>query len=366
MPTRPVTLALLLSLATPILGHAGIGTDLASLNICLYGDCEARGSYAADPYGVYNPAVMTVGAVLHMPRGGVLSGSYYHLGIGALDADVGVGVTTFAWAPFTFQVATAYADAHGGVRPLPGIDMTYRTRAVRLAAAVDGERTLGLRGLSLGLAGIVPGTTSDVRLSAGGVTFVRSAETRDLELIPGLHWHGGEADWLMFGAFLDVLRNDVESNGVDPTTGTLFHRSGTSNVWFARVGTSLLPLVPLGLARGDAPGSQWGRELRLGIDIEYRNLAIPGEPSVAGATAFFGVDAPLVPDAWNPLARWVRPWVLGGVDTRGGWGVGGGLYGQGPLAFLSCNQAYSSRPLTQFLGDRVDVFAITCSAVIPL
>jgi len=364
MPVRPPTLALLLCLATPAV--AGIGTDLASLNLCLYGDCEARGSYAADPYGVYNPAAMTIGAALHMPRGGVASGSYYHLDIGALDADVGVGVTTFAWMPFAFQVAYAYADAGGGVRSMPGVDMTYRTRAVRLAAALDGERALGLRGLSLGLAGVVPGTTSDVRLSARGVTFARGEETRDLELIPGVHWRGGESDWLMLGAFLDVLRNDVEASGLDPTTGRPYRHTGTSNVWFARAGTSLLPLVPMGFARGDAPGAHWARELRLGIDVEYRNIAIPGEPSTAGATAFFGVDGPLVPDAWNPLTRWVRPWLLGGVDTRGGWGVGGGLYGQGPLAFLSCNQAWSSRPLTRFIGDRVGALAVTCSAMAPL
>ena len=62
----------------------------------------------------------------------------------------------------------------------------------------------------------------------------------------------------------------------------------------------------------------------------------------------------------------MQSWVLGGVDTRGGWGVGAGLYGQGPLRFLGCNQVYSSRPLTEFLGDRVDAFAITCSVLLPL
>jgi hypothetical protein len=28
-----------------------IGTDITGLNLCLYGDCEARGAYAADPHG---------------------------------------------------------------------------------------------------------------------------------------------------------------------------------------------------------------------------------------------------------------------------------------------------------------------------
>ena len=37
-----------------------IGTDIAGLNLCLYGDCEARGAYAADPFGWANPGTMPV------------------------------------------------------------------------------------------------------------------------------------------------------------------------------------------------------------------------------------------------------------------------------------------------------------------
>lgn len=122
---------------------------------------------------------------------------------------------------------------------------------------------------------------------------------------------------------------------------------------------------PFGLADGDSPRARWGRALRIGIDVEYRTIAVPDEEGIDGAAAYFGVDAPLVPDDLNPLAGWVRPWVLGGIDTRGGWGVGAALYGEGPLRFLGCNQAYASRPLTEFLGDRVEVLAITCSALVP-
>jgi hypothetical protein len=74
-------------------------------------------------------------------------------------------VVTGAWEPAVVQVATAYAEAEGPVQKLPGVSMNFRTTAVRLAAGFDAERVLGLRGLCLGLAGVVPGTTTDVDLS---------------------------------------------------------------------------------------------------------------------------------------------------------------------------------------------------------
>ncbi len=348
-------------------GAGGVGTDLSSLNFCLYGDCEARGTYAADPWGFSNPGTLPLAVHNHLiSRGVVLSGSYFHLDVGGVAGDIGSGVVTGAWEPVVVQVATAYAEAEGPVEGLPGVRMTFRTTAVRLAAGIDAERVLGLRGLCLGLAGVVPGTTSDVGLSAGGQRFAHSEETRALELVPGFNWHGGERDWLMLGGLADVLRNDVSTQGFDPATGHPFRSEGTTNTLFARVGTSLLPFVPLRLADGAGLRAQWLSELRLGIDVEYRNIAVPGEGSTDGATAYFGVDGPLVPDAWNPLARWMRLWMLGGVDTRGGWGIGAGLYGAGALRFLGCNPAYSSRPLTQVIGDRVDTFAVTCSAMFPL
>ena len=348
-------------------GAGGIGTDLASLNLCLYGDCEARGSYAADPWGFYNPGSLPL--AVHnrlLTRGAVPSGSYYHLDIGGVAGDIGSGVVTGALDPVVIQVATAYAEAEGGVDGLPGVHMTFRTTAVRLAAGIDAERVLGLRGLCLGLAGAVPGTTTDVDLHVGGRALSHSEERRSLELIPGFHWHGGERDWIMLGGLVDVLDNDVTTQGLDPATGRPFRSDGTTNAVFARIGTSMLPFVPLGLADGDGPRAQWMSNLRLGIDVEYRNIAVPGEGTTDGATAFFGLDTLLVPDAWNPLARWMRPWLIGGVDTRGGWGIGAGLYGAGALEFLGCNPAYSSRPLTEVIGDRVETFAVTCSAVFPL
>lgn len=342
-----------------------MGSDLASLNLCLYGDCEARGSYAADPYGLYNPGVLTVGAAAYVPHGVILSGSYFDLDIGGVDSDIGVGVVTLAYMPVVFQVAVAYAEAHGAVRELPGVRMSFRTRAVRVAVGIDGERVLGIPGLSLGLAFVVPGTESDLRLKTAGISFVKSTETRDVELIPGIHWSGGERDWFMAGAFLDATRNDVSARGLDPVTGNPLRRKGTVNAWYARAGISLLPFVPLGLAAGDSMRAEWLGQVRIGSDVEYRNISVPDESGVDTAIGYFGADAPLLPDSLNPLSRWVRPWVIGGVDSRGGWGAGAGAYGQGALAPVGCNVAWSSRPITEFLGDRVDAFAVTCSVMAP-
>jgi hypothetical protein len=363
---RPWLGAVILGTVVPAWA-GGIGTDLSSLNFCLYGDCEARGTYAADPWGLYNPG--TLALAVHdrlISRGTALSGSYFHLEVGGIGGDIGSGVVTGAWEPVVFQVATAYAEANGPVEGLPGVLMTFRTTAVRLAAGIDAERVLGLKGLCLGLAGTVPGTTTDVTLAAAGHPFSRSEETRALEILPGFHWHGGERDWLMIGGLVDVLRNDVSAQGIDPSTGAPFRLDGTTNTLYARLGTSVLPFAPTQLADGAGPRAQWLSTLRLATDLEYRNIAVPAEGTTQGATAYFGANGLLVPDAWNPVVRWMRPWLLGGVDTHGGWGVGLGIYGEGALRFLGCNPAYSSRPLTRVLGDRVDTVAVTCTAMMPL
>jgi hypothetical protein len=60
-------LVVLLSCATAHGG--GVSTDITALNLCMYGDCEARGSYAADPYGWANPATLPVGTLPHLDHG---------------------------------------------------------------------------------------------------------------------------------------------------------------------------------------------------------------------------------------------------------------------------------------------------------
>jgi len=343
-----------------------IGTDIGALNLCLYGDCEARGAYAADPYGWPNPATLPVGTLPYVPRGAFFSGSYFRLNVGGIGADVGSGTITAAAAPFLLQVNTVYAEANGSVRSLPGVDLGFRTRIVRLAAAVDLDRALDVHGLSVGFIGAVPATQSDLKLSATGVTFLTAKEDRDVDLTFGLHWRVGARDWFMAGAFLNALRDHATTDGVDLATLTPFRQTGTTNAWFARAGVSLLPFVPLQLAEGTSSASELAGELRTAIDLEHKNIAVPGEGSRKDYAAYFGLDARLVPDAWNPISGYLRFYGIAGVDTNGGWGTGLGFYGNGPLQFLSCNPAYSARPLTDTLGNRVKVWTLTCSASVAI
>ncbi|MGD0946247.1 MAG: hypothetical protein ABSA52_02370 [Candidatus Binatia bacterium] len=127
----------------------------------------------------------------YVPRGAFFSGSYFRLNVGGIGADVGSGTVTMAAAPFLFQVNTVYAEASGSVRSLPGVDLGFRTRIVRLAAAVDLDRAVGAHGLSVGLIGAAPATQNDLKLSATGVTFLTAKEDRDIDLTFGLHWRGG-------------------------------------------------------------------------------------------------------------------------------------------------------------------------------
>jgi len=341
-----------------------LGTDIAGLNLCLYGDCEARGSYAADPFGWVNPATMPVGILKYVPRGAFVSGSYYRLNAGGMGVDIESPSLSFAVAPWVFQVTGVYAEGSGWARGLPGMDVSLRTSIVRLAAAVDLDRVLPMRGWSLGLMGALPVGESDLRLSLDGFQVAKSTEDRDLDLTLGIHWRGGERDWFMAGALANAIRNDVESTEVDPATLATSHDHGTTNVWFVREGVSILPFVPLGLATGTDALAEWLGEMRLGIDLAHSSIAVPSEGARQTNVGYFGLDARVLPDAWNPIARFMRVVLIAGVDTDAGWGLGAGFYGNGPLEFLSCNPAYSSRPIAKSLGDRVDIWAATCALAI--
>ena len=343
-----------------------IGTDITGINLCLYGDCEARGSYAADVYGWPNPATLPFGTLPFVARGVFASTGYFRLNVGDIGADVTSGTATLAYDPFIFQVNAVYAEADGWPRSLPaGVNLRLRTRIVRLAAAVDlGRTSLGAKGLSLGLITALPGLESNSRISLGGLTLMKTTEKKEIDLTLGLHWRGGKKDWFAVGAFVDRVRNHVTVGGLDFTTGT-FHAFGATNAWFTRAGVSLLPFVPMDLADAATPLGELASEVRLGADFEHQNIAVPMEGSRRRQTGYLGVDARVIPDALNPLSDYVRLYVIAGADTNGGWGIGPGIYGNGPLQFLSCNPAYSSRPITGSLGSRLDVWAASCSITIP-
>lgn len=343
-----------------------IGTDLTGLNLCLYGDCEARGAYAADPYGWVNPATLPVGTLPYVERGVFLSGSYFRLNAGGVGADVSSGTLTATASPFVLQVNAIYAEASGEPHAVPA-DLTFRTRFVRLAAAIDLDRTaIRIPGLSVGLLGSLPVTNSDLTLSANGLTLVQATEDREADLTLGLHWRGGERNWFMAGAFVNAVRDPATTDAIDLGSFQPVRTSGTTNAWFTRVGVSLLPFVPIGLASNGSPTAEWLGELRLASDVAVANIAVPGEGTRQTETGYLGADARVLPDRWNPASRYLRFYWIGGVDTNRGWGEGLGLYGNGPLQWLSCNPAYSSRPIATSLGDRVDIWSATCSVSVPL
>ncbi len=344
-----------------------IGTDISGLNLCLYGDCEARGTYAADPFGFTNPATQPVGTLQYIPRGVFVSGSYFRLNVGGVGLNIESPSVTVAADPWVFEVNVVYAEGGGAARSLPGSDLSLRTRLVRLAAAVDlGRTALGITGLSVGLLAGAPGTTSDVRVSSSGITFVDSRESHEVGLTAGAHWRGGHRDWFGVGAFVNAERHHESTQALDPATLTTMQQHGVSNAWFARAGLSLLPFVPLELTEEAAPVSELLREIRVAADVEHRNISALGESTRARQSGYFGIDARLLPDAWNPVSDYLRVYLIGGTDTDGDWGMGAGLYGNGVLEFLSCNPAHSSRPLAKSLGDRVDIWSATCSLAVAL
>jgi len=357
---------LLVGLASVLLGLTSgaaaqqLGTDISGLNFCLYGDCEARGSYAADPFGMANPGTMPVGVLRYLPRGVFPSVSYFRVNVGGVGLHIESPSMTLAADPWIAQVNVIYAEGSGAVRSLPGVDVSLRTRMIRLAGAVDlGRTALHLTGLSAGLLAGLPVTSSDLRLSTQGVTFVDSRDDHEIGLTGGVHWRAGERDWFNVGAFVNGERHHETTR-----FGTMMERDFT-NAWFARAGLSLLPFVPIGLAQQPSPAGEWLGEIRFGADLEHRNISVPNETTRAQEKGYFGLDARLLPDAWNPASEYLRLYVIGGVDTNAGWGIGAGLYGNGPLELFSCNPAYSSRPLAQSLGDRVNVWAATCAVAVP-
>lgn len=343
-----------------------LGTDISGLNFCLYGDCEARGSYAADPFGLANPGTMPVGVLTYLPRGVFVSNSYFRVNAGGVGLHIESPSITLAADPWIAQVSVIYAEGGGAVRSLPGVDLSLRTRLVRLGGAVDlGRTALHLTGLSIGLLAGVPGTNSDVHLSAEDFTFIKSRDDHEIGLTGGAHWRTGERDWFNLGAFVNAERHRETTWSTDLTSFETIREREVTNAWFARIGLSVLPFVPAGLAQSPTPAGEWFGEVRLGADLEHRNIAVPNDHTRAQEKGYFGLDARLLPDAWNPLSQHARLYIIGGVDTDAGWGLGAGVYGNGPLQFLTCNPAYSSRPLARSLGDRVNVWAATCSVALP-
>lgn len=343
-----------------------IGTDLTGLLLCFYGDCEARGAYAADPLGWTNPGTLPV-VLKDVPRGIAGSGTYYRVHAGDVAADLGAGIVTAAYEPFMFQAAVIYGDGSGSPRHLGGVNMRFKLRTIALGAAADlGKLSRMVPGLSLGAIVALPITEHDLDLASGGVPLVTANEHRGTDVTVGAHWRGGDEEWLMLGAFVNGIRNELEQQTLDLGTGTVLESEATNNAWFARAGLSIAPAVPLEVAKHSGLVGEWLGSARLAADVAYANLTVPGEGNDQRTVGYFGIDVPLIPERWNLLARWLRPTAIVGIDTDAGWGTDVGLQGMDALAWLSCNPAYSSRPLAKSLAKRVDIWAATCTATVPL
>lgn len=352
----------LLVVFTPVSAFAGIGRDLININPCLYADCEVLGASVANPYGwTKNPATLPVGTLPYVGHGLFISTGYFNLDVGDVQVDIESLTFTYANDPFVFQVNVVHADANGEASSAPGLKFDFNADVINLAAAIDLGRAGFINGLSVGIFAALPIADSDLDLSVGGVNVFDSVGDRDVNITLGAHYRVGERDWFAVGASVQMSENDVRATIVDPTTGAVFRTKGTTNAWFARVGVSLLPFVPFG-AEGEL-----AQDFRIGLDLEHRNIAVPDEGTYSHETGYVGLEARLLPDRWNALARYFRPYGLAGVDTDGGWGVGFGLYGNpaGPLAWFSLNLGYSSRDLAPSIGNRVEQLGIGISIAAP-
>lgn len=356
-----------------------IGLDLAALNLCLYGDCEAGGAYAAHKWGWPNPATLPVGTTPHIDRGVFFSGGHFFVNVGDMNADVESGTMTVVWAPFVFQVNGVKGTGGGYVRQGPIKDLRIKVKlpVIRTALGVD-MGAFGVPGLSLGVLGALPIVESDVEatITSLNLRVAKVKERRDVDVTVGAHYRTGHMDWFSVGAYVNGASFGDEATVFELNTFQFVDTKTTTNAWFTRVGVSILPLYGLDQLTGDipkehavkhSPAFQMLSEITLSADWEHRNITAPGEGTRDQDIGYFRLDTLLLPDAWNILHPTIRPYGIVGVDTLGGYGLGVGLYGNpdGWLSWLSVDLGYSSRPLAPSFGNNVDVYAVTGSVVIP-
>lgn len=96
----------------------------------------------------------------------------FRLNAGGVAADIEVPTLGAACDPLVALVSTVYGEVAGQPRTLPGFELHLRTRTVRLAAAVDLKRALGIPGLAHGAARAV----KDAERVAGALRGVGARE----------------------------------------------------------------------------------------------------------------------------------------------------------------------------------------------
>lgn len=350
---------------------AGVGTDIAKVSeFCLYPDCGARLASTAHEWGFANAATLT--EIFDLDAGNLVlvGGSYYNLHAGAVDGSLYSGTVTATYEPLVFQLNYVAANAAGGPEGLPGLDLDFDTKRLRVSLALDLERSVGLNGLSIGVTAVLPSSENDLGISTqipdfGRLDLVRAHEEPGYDLTVGVLYETGQRDWFRVGATLNVASYDSTAAVLDPNSGQVFEFDTTSNIWFGRIGTTVHPFIPMGVASSDSSWDEWRRKVEVSADLRVANISISGEDTIRPVDAFVGVDVPLLPRHRNPLSKWVEFVGIAGVGTDGSWGVGLGVYGQGKLQWLTCDSMYNRQPG----GDLANNFVISgvgCSASFPL
>ena len=352
---------------------AGLGSDLALLSeFCLYADCNARQAWVAHEWGQSNAATLV--EMFDYSTGDepftVMSGSWFGIDAGKVNGSIGSGSAMIAWSPVVVQFNYASAGLDGGPRSPAGTEMDLETTRLSLSVALDLERAFAIKGLSVGIIGYIPTDEQTLSLSmdvpdVGEIPLVDSRENVAYNLSAGILWETGEKDWLRLGAYINGAENYMDTVQLDPDTGAMLVAHQTSNLWFSRIGTTVRPLVPLGLTAGDTPWSRFRSEIKLSTDLRVTSISVPGESVDNRADFFAGIDTLLLPDHWNPLSHYLQLSGVAGVGSEGSWGVGFGVYGRGVMEWLMCDVSYSRAP-GRSLADDIEISAVACAVWLPI
>ena len=352
-----------------------IGTDIARVAISqpYYADASAMGAEAGYEWGFRNlPHLLTL--LDYVDQGGFVSASRFFLNVGPTSADI--TSSTIAWVdkksmprlPYGLLVQVVYAEASGGARELPAlVKLKLYTRYVRLGGAVYLGQIV-FPGLAVGIIGALPVTESDLLIKVAGMEVLRSIDEHKLDLLMGMSWRGGTANWLSLGAFANLVENDLLTKGIDLATFKPLNLKQTTSSQLVRFGVGARPAVPLGLVNGDSPGAELARNFLFLADAEYLGIGVPDEGAHKFTTGYFGVNFRPLPDAWNPFSDFVRFQAYGGVDTDGGWGAGDGLWPNehGPLSWLTIDSSYNTRPIAPSFSKSVDTWSVSAAITLPL
>ncbi len=369
---RVVAAALVAALVATDSG-AGLGADLGlKSEFCLYADCSARQAWVAHEWGQSNAATLV--EVFDSWDGNkpisLVSASWFNVHGGDIDGYIGSGSAAVAWVPVVVQLNYASAGIDGAPRGLGGAEMDLETTRLSLSVALDLERSVGIKGLSVGIISYIPVATDSLALSAdvpnaGKVTIADTRDNVTYNLSMGVLWETGDKDWLRLGAYLNAVENSSKTTMFDLDTGESLRLHQSSNLWFGRVGTSIRPFVPLGMTDGDTVWSRYRREFKVSADLRITSISIPGEGVDDRADFFAGIDTLLLPDHWNPVSGYVGFYGITGVGTDGSWGAGFGMYGRGNLQWLVCDVSYSRAP-GRSLAENLAVQSFACAAWLPL